>query len=190
MNNRETYDASVSEIRTLLGRAHSAWVDVFLRLRVIDLDGLWKVGGHATFSDFLRSEFPNALGIERYTHAIQAIQLYGEDTVRRVGVASAHAMIARPFQEDAAKRELLVASIDRAFQANGVAPDVNEVRKLARGIAPVLVQPARVTQQVLRERETLSEVARLRARVRELEAENAKLKKQLAKLKRPAAAAE
>ncbi len=173
------YDRSVADVKALLSRAHSAWVDVFLKLREIERGYLWKIGGHGNFTDFLRVEFPNALGIEKYSNAISAIELYGEAEVRKYGIECAHIMMARPFQDDPAKRRLLTRTMDVHFEEHGVYPGVDRVRQMARGIDPSLVKPVRETQDVLRQQELLAENAALKKRVKELTQENAQLKKQV-----------
>lgn len=159
------YEQTVNEIKQLLSRVHSAWVDVFLKLRDVERDGVWKMGGYAHFGDFLREEFPNALGLERYTNGIRAIELYGEDLVRRVGVQAAHAMCVEAVAKDDGRRAQLTESINLHIADHGVAPDVNKIRDMVRGIAPEVVRPSRETRSV--------------QAIAHLKAENAELKKQL-----------
>lgn len=166
------YNAAVSRIRGLTERWLEAGVDLFLALREIETDGAWKAPGHATFVDFLKEEFPTALGIERYTNVMRAVELYGEEFVRRVGILPCRAISQQAIAEDPKRVDLVKQTVQRHIQKHGCAPDDNTVRDFVRGIAPELVKPHSTTREVV-------ELEELRVRVREANAKIRKLEKDL-----------
>lgn len=178
------YNAIVARIRELLGRWLETGVDLFLELRDVDLSGKWKLPGHATFRDFLRAEFPSALGLERYNNVVRAIELHGVDRVRQVGVFACHTLSVDAIAKSAERVELLGTTIDRYVSDHGVPPDANTIRDMARGIAPELVRPHRSTVAALRDLRLAEELKVARARVRELERELAERDKVIAKLRK------
>lgn len=176
-----TYTKTVARVRELLAHWLETGLDLFLELRRIELDGIWKLPGHAGFQDFLSAEFPNTLGIERYNNVIQAIELHGEDFVRRVGVHSCHALVVRAVAENPEHAKLVRASVLHHVEQHGCAPEQAELRKIVRGVVGDFVRPAASTRAVGALARAQEELRRLRARLREVEAECESLRKAVAK---------
>lgn len=183
LQKREGYDGAVAEIRSLLVNWFESGVDLFVKLQAVDRSGVWKHPGHATFGDFLRAEFPTALGIERYQNVINAINVYGIERVKQVGIDSCHALTVKALIDDDGKRARVLSGIDNFVKTNGCAPDRNKVRELVASVAP----ETRKDPKELRE---LDETAKLRAeltlaskRVRDLERENKRLQKEIDQLR-------
>ncbi len=172
------YQRSVSEIRELLANWFESGVDLFLKLRDVDRSGIWKHPGHATFADFLRAEFPTALGIERYQNVVNAIDMYGVERVKQIGIESCHALTVKALADNPEKRARVLAGIDNFVQTNGCAPDRNKVRELVSSVAP---ETRRLPKELLES----SEIERLRSemrvatkRIQELERTVARLQKE------------
>lgn len=149
---------------------------------------MWKHPGHATFGDFLRAEFPTALGIERYQNVINAINVYGVERVKQVGIESCHALTVKALVEDDAKRTKVLQGIDQFVKKNGCAPDRNKVRELVQSVAPETRKlPKEITsiesEAVLREQLRVA-----KARIRELESEVKRLSKENERLSKGALA--
>lgn len=174
------YQKAVEKIRACLARWLESGVDLFLTLRDVERAGDWKAPGHAQFVDFLKAEFPTALGIERYQNVVKAIDLYGIDFVRRIGVHSCHALGVEAVARDPARIALVKASIEHHIFEHGAAPDDNKVRDIVRGIAPEIGRPHRDTR-------TITEIARLQGLLRTANVRIRELEKQLAEAReRPA----
>jgi hypothetical protein len=174
----DTYTQATERIRTLLTDWLESGIDLFLELKKIDESGVWKHPGHATFGDFLRAEFPTALGIERYQNVINAINVYGVDWVRKIGVHACHALTVKALVDDPQKRQLVRASVDQFMATNHCAPDVNKVREIVLGAAPEARKPPKELLEVV-------ELARLRVELKiakkkivELEHETKRLQKE------------
>jgi polyhydroxyalkanoate synthesis regulator phasin len=180
---KSQYDKAVGEIRELLANWLESGVDLFLRLRDVDVSGVWKLPGHATFSDFLRAEFPTALGIERYQNVINAIELYGVERVKQIGIESCHALTVKALAEDATKRAQALAGIDTFIKKNGCAPDRNKVRELVASVAPEtrrppkeLLEPEEIALMKQKLEAVKTELNAAKKRIRELENEVKKLR--------------
>lgn len=170
------YDEAVNELRELLTNWLESGVELFLKLRDVDMSGIWKLPGHATFADFLRAEFPTALGFERYQNVINAIEIYGVERVKQVGIESCHTLTVKALVENPEKREAVLSNIDIFVDKNGCAPDRNKVRDIVLGIAPEARAPGREMRE-------LTELARLRAETESLRRELRELKKENRALK-------
>lgn len=180
-NNKSTaitsYKNAVTEIRTLLGDWFKSGVDLFLKLREVDQSGIWKHPGHATFADFLRAEFPTALGVERYQNVINAIDMYGIDRVKQVGVDSCHALTVKALQDSPAKRARVLLGIDTFVKTNGCAPDRNKVRDLVSSVAPESKRPPRELQAADELVLVRAQLTEAKKRIKELEAEVRELRR-------------
>lgn len=178
------YEQAVIEIKELLSHVHTAWVDVLLRLRDVEQDGCWKIGGHAHFQDFLRSNFPNAIGFEKYNNGIRAIELYGEELVREVGVQAAHAMCVQSVASDGERVMAVAEHVRMHIAENGVAPGVDWIRKVVSQVAPESAKPMRLTRGVIEREQLRVELQNLKTENRALKTENRALKKEIASLSR------
>ncbi len=175
---KKGYENAVHRIRGLLEKWFESGVDLFLELRTVDSSGVWKHPGHATFADFLRAEFPTALGIERYQNVINAIDVYGIERVKQVGIESCHALTVKALVENEEKRALVLEGIDNFVRTNGCAPDRNKVRELVAAAAPETRKlPKELTEVFL-----TAELKAAKKRIGELEREIKKLKKENEKL--------
>lgn len=173
-----SYQTAVAEIRALLAKWFESGVDLFLKLREVDRSGVWKHPGHATFADFLRAEFPTALGIERYQNVINAIDMYGEARVRQIGIESCHALTVKALAESPEKRSRVLSGIDNFVKMNGCAPDRNKVRELVSAVAPETKRPPKEIQMTDELAALQAELAATKREVRDLRAEVKKLKRE------------
>src|SRR5690606_38221218 len=130
---------------------------------------------HAHFGDFLKKNFPNVMGLEKYMNGISAIELYGEELVRKVGVEAAHAMCVSAITSSDERRNKLVASIQAHIEDYGVAPCRDTIRNIVKGIAPEIQKPHKTTRSIL-------EIERLRSENNELRKEVKLLQKKVKEL--------
>jgi hypothetical protein len=172
-----SYQSTVIEIRALLANWFESGVELFLKLRDVDRSGIWKHPGHATFADFLRAEFPTALGIERYQNVVNAIDMYGVDRVKQVGIESCHALTVKALADSPEKRARVLAGIDNFVGTNGCAPDRNKVRELVSSVAP---ETRRAPKELL---ETL-EIERLRVAMKEATKKISELERTVTQLRK------
>lgn len=177
------YQGVVSEVRELLSRWFESGVDLFLKLKEIDASGVWKHPGHATFGDFLRAEFPTALGIERYQNVINAINVYGVERVKQIGIESCHALTVKALVEDEVKRTKVLSGIDNFVKTNGCAPDRNKVRELVAAVAPETKKSPKELRLDEETERMRTELALANKEIRDLKRENARLTKEVEKLR-------
>jgi len=166
-----SYKSAVAEIRKLLADWFESGVELFMKLREVDQSGIWKHPEHATFADFLRAEFPTALGIERYQNVINAIDMYGVERVKQIGVESCHALTVKALQDSPEKRARVLLGIDSFVKTNGCAPDRNKVRELVSSVAPETRRPPRELQAADELVALRVRLAEAKQRIKELEAE-------------------
>jgi len=181
---QKTYQALLERVRALLAKWQSSGVDVFLALREIEREGTWKLGMHHTFQSFLTREFPDVIGIHQYNHVIRAIEEYGEDFVRTVGISSSHALIPHEVVSKPERKAEIKAAVMHHVSKDGCAPGLPKIREIVRSVAPETRKPCQEVQAVRQQAREQTEIARLRARVAELETENAELKKEIERLNR------
>jgi hypothetical protein len=181
---KSEYETAVSKIRTLLANWLESGVDLFLELSAVEKQGVWKTPETPMFSDFLQREFPNAMGLNRYAHVIQAIDIYGLERVRSLGVESCHALLAPGATGDTANVQLVEASIDQFMNANHCAPSPKEVRRIVNGVISKKAPLASSTRAVQRQGNLELENARLKAEVAALQKEVASLKREKARLEK------
>lgn len=174
----DTYAKSVERIRSLLTNWLESGIELFIELKKIDESGVWKHPGHATFGDFLRAEFPTALGIERYQNVINAINVYGIDWVRKVGVHACHALTVKALVDSAEKRQLVRDSVDQFIATNHCAPDVNKVREIVLGAAPEARKPPKELLEVVELARLRTELKLAKKKIVELEHETKRLQKE------------
>jgi hypothetical protein len=201
------YTKAVEHAKELLGAALRNWIALIQHLRGIENSGLWTRGpnssGWAHFGDFLRQEFPGALGLERYRNGVQLIETDGEEFAAIVGLDCAHLLTGKLLMDHPQRRQQLKATILDQHRTTGVAPKADVIRSLAHRILADVAprpQPRRVASieeaRALRtENHALKQAGRksegLAAECQRLRAENAKLKAEVkelrAKLRRKAA---
>lgn len=175
--NQAAYSNAVNRIRALLANWLESGVELFLALKEVDDSGVWKAPGHATFSDFLKEEFPTALGMERYQNVTNAIQIYGVEFVRKHGVHVCHAITKEAVVSNPTRINEVKRSMDDHLERKGASPDSNTVRDIVRGIAPELVKPHQSTRNVRK-------VDELQFGMRSLAQENRELKVKIAQLEK------
>lgn len=175
------YNSACGRVRALLNRWLESGLELFIELRKIERDGDWQAPGHATFSDFLRAEFPNAIGIDRYQNVMRAIDVHGVEFVKKIGVHAAHAASVSAIAEHPERLQLLQQCVNKHIEDRKVPPERDEVIRMVRDIAPETAKPrgmvrALLTEQSLRETVTrlTKELREARARIRELEREKAR----------------
>ncbi len=182
--NKRSYDSSVKRIRALLQNWFEKGVDLFVELRAVDQSGVWRHPGHATFSDFLRAEFPTALGMERYQNVLNAINVYGVKRVKQIGIESCHAVTVKALIDDPVKRALLERGIDNFVKKNGCAPDRNKVRDLVSSIAPETRRVPKELTMIGQEAALSKALVVAKKRIKELEQDVRALRKDNAMLKK------
>ena len=158
-----------------------------LALRKVEEQGDWKLAGHNHFGDFLRAEFPNAIGVHRYTNVIQAVELYGEDLVRKVGPDAAHAMCRPEVAGNDTRRAELASAVKEHVATQGHAPQVSWVRSQIHRIAPETNRAPRLTGMAAELADVKRERDELKRENTKLTRENARLTKELARLSKRAA---
>jgi hypothetical protein len=182
MADLKKYNSVCERVRKLLANWLNSGVELFLELKKIDDAGDWRAPGHATFADFLKAEFPNAIGIERYENVIRAFEVHGIGFVRKIGVHAAHATSVSALTQDPSNIKKLHEAVDRHIEKNRVPPEVNELRRMVRDITKI--HPSRGTVRDMEREEALketilrlkNELERARTRIKELEEENTRLK--------------
>ncbi len=172
------YNAACARVRKLLNDWLESGLELFLELRKIEQAGDWQAPGHATFSDFLRAEFPNAIGIDRYQNVMRAIDVHGVEFVKKIGVHAAHAASVSAIAEHPERMKMLQDCVDKHIKERRVPPERDEVIRMVRDIAPETAKPRGMVRALLTEQSLRETIARLtkelqaaRARVKELEAE-------------------
>lgn len=178
------YETAVARIRTLLANWLESGVDLFLALREVETKEVWKTPETPTFGDFLQREFPNAMGLNRYSNVVQAIDIYGVERVRSVGVEACHALLAPGATADTSRVRLVEASLDQFMSANHCAPSPKEVRRIVNGVIERKAPLAGSTRAVQRQSNLETENAELRAQVAALTKEVASLKREKARLEK------
>ncbi len=181
---KSSYDSAVNRIRALMQNWFEKGVDLFIELRAIDQSGVWRHPGHATFGDFLRAEFPTALGMERYQNVLNALNVYGIKRVKQIGIESCHAVTVKALIDDPIKRALLERGIDNFIKKNGCAPDRNKVRDLVSSIAPETRRVPRELTMTSQEEKLRKELSTAKERIKELEQDVRTLRKNNAILKK------
>ena len=185
--NLKKYDDTVAKLREGWKDYLSSGVDFFLELQKVETDGVWKFGGHQDFREFLKREFPNTLGFDRYQNVIRAIEEWGVEFVREVGIDSAYAITpkwATPVLTSPKKKAEVEAQVRVHIKRDGCSPGPAKIRDILRQVAPETRRVTPERKAVLQAEKEITEVETLRARVKELEHENAVLKHENAKLKK------
>ena len=118
----QRFQASVKRIRVLLAKWLEAGIELFLEMREVEREGDWMLPGYEDFSDYLRDQFRNALGFERYGNVIQAIELHGVDFVKTIGARACHAVSVKAIAESPTRQKLLQASVYEHIETQGSAP--------------------------------------------------------------------
>jgi hypothetical protein len=174
------YGAAVGRIRELLSRWLESGIDLFLALREIEYEGTWRIEGDVGFQDFLHREFPNALGLERYSNVIAAIDLHGVEFVRKIGVHACHTVSVRALVEQPKRAAAVRAKVDEHIRLRGCSPDVNKIRDLVLEEVPEARRPSQEARSLSERMKAQQQIRALRERVSELEAECERLTKELA----------
>jgi len=182
MTKSTKYKTALEQVRKLLSKWQSSGVDVFLKLREIDIEGTWKLGAHVSFQDFLKAEFPNVIGIERYNNVISMIEEYGSDFMRSVGPTVPREIMRREIIGSPERKAEVVAAVTAHIRDEGCAPGDQKFRDIARSVAPEIRKPCREVASIRREKNDFIEIVKLRNRTRELEKENKSLKREIVRL--------
>lgn len=166
------YENCVARIEAALGEARAGIVRLVRELAAFEASGIWRIR-HQTFARCLHERF--RLGAEWYANVRDAIAKLGEEQVLRLGadVAKVVAKLTRADQREQAVAALLAATPD------GAEPRVSTARRLIGDIDPQFAHP----------HAALTEVDRLRDRIRALEAENDRLRAKINGMRRRSAPA-
>jgi len=176
-----SYTTAVRGIHKALLRANHCQIDMYLKVQRVESSGKWKSGECPTFGDFLRTEFPTWITVRKYNHALRAIALYGEPTVRRFGLPAMTGLaIAQPFEQKRRLRDALVGALSEEMDALGVPPDARCAYKLATRIAPELERAPRTTVATRQNMADRAELIACQVDIESLENEVARLKSRLA----------
>jgi hypothetical protein len=183
MSNRrvQQLNESIKQVKDLLAQSEGNWVDAFLILRKVEDEKTWMMakGGCQSFQEFLKSNFPDKIAYGFYRKSIAAVELYGEDFIRRVGVRCSHALMQDEVAKNSGRRETLTRKLEAYVRKHGVAPTVAIVWEVVRDVAPETAKrkPARRKTADL-----IQENAKLRAENEQLRAENEQLRAKVKKL--------
>lgn len=182
-NENEKYEAMLRDLHALWNTYLQAGVEFFLRLKQVEIEGTWKLR-HETFQDFLKREFPNALGLERYEKTIQKIEEYGPDFMRKLGADVPDKVLTPKLVENPAHKAEFIDAVNYHIETEKCAPGKQKIRDIIHSIVPETRRPCREVQAVRAEAREESEVERLRIEVASLKRENKKLKAENRQLKR------
>lgn len=176
MTEKFTYERLVEEckrLRTLVDKTEVS-LFVFLMKAEREYESVWRDAGCASFAHFLQS---NCLPrFDRYRFFAMGVDRVGLDAAQTYGV---HWTCAAG-RMDKPSKAALADFIKRAaafLLKNHVAPSEESVRVWAAEVSPARDDEPKVVREA-------SELARLRARVQELEAKLAAAEKTIAELKR------
>lgn len=166
------YEAGVQRIAVALTNVRQNMLVLVRELDLFEQTGIWKLR-HQTFARFLHERF--RLGAEWYANLKDAIAKIGHERVLKLGVdvAKVVAKLPNPEQRDRAIEAILSQTPD------GAEPRASAARHIVKDIAPELRRP----------HTALTEVDRLRERIRALEAENDQLRAEIRTLRAHAAPA-
>lgn len=136
LTNTDRYNAACARVRDLLRNWLESGIELFLELRNVEKSSIWKIGGHATFSEFLKSEFPNAIGFNHYQGVMRAIDVHGIDFVKNLGVHASLAASCKAVVEYPERVQRLQVEVERHVKEKKAPPEVHDVRRMLRVIAP------------------------------------------------------
>jgi hypothetical protein len=68
-------------------------LDEILELQKVEKSKVWETGQYKSFEDFLTQEFPGLLTKKQYRDVCNAIEIYGVEHIRRVGVHACSALL-------------------------------------------------------------------------------------------------
>jgi len=159
---QQAYDRMVVEAKVKYNSAQESWVEFVLYLWKIEDDGVWKHPSYNGFGDFLKQEFPTAWGLARYTNVKRAIQVYGEDFMRRMGIECAHAITVDAMITDAQHVSKMKEACEAHFEEHGVMPGIDDVYKIRSNIVQLPKPVSRLVERRRRERELQQENSQLR----------------------------
>lgn len=183
-NEKQQYRKVLQEVRDFLSKWQSSGVDLFLRLRTIDRKEEWIPGGHGSFQNFLKAEFPSVIGIEKYNNVIRSIDEYGEDFVRSVGINMPGVLTAPEFSKHPVRKAEIVAAIQHHIQEEGCAPGKQKILKIAYDVAPEIRKPCKEVKAVRKQSKEQAKIAKLKREISNLKKENSDLKKEIQRLRR------
>lgn len=159
---QEAYDQMVAEAKDRFNSAQESWVEFVLYLWKVEDKGVWKKPSYSGFENFLKTEFPNAFGLVRYTNAKRAIQVYGEDFMRRMGIECAHAITVDAMITEQENVKKMKEACEAHFDEHGVMPGIDDVYKIRSRIVRLPKPVSRLVERRRRERELQQENSQLR----------------------------
>lgn len=178
------YNEAKARIQAALDKWLTSGVEVFIELQRVEREGHWRAAQHATFSDFLRAEFPTMLGIVRYTNVAKALDIYGADFVRKVGIESCHALVVDAIASNPRHVEEVKRTVEEKYERSGCGLGVEAARKVVRGVVEMPSPPTRDTQRVRKVEELQQQLRQAYGRIRELERDKKRLLAAVDKLER------
>lgn len=193
MNNiveRQKYETEIQAIREALADWLSKGVEIVVRLRNMELSGLWRVSGCRDFSEFLNENFKTAIGLQHYRHVVNAIDHYGIEMVRKFGPDGCAAVTAPAVVESPERKKKLVELVEEFERSNGHPAGPAKIRSFVyTDVAPELHPPSKEAKSLTRKSEaeekalTLQqELQQAKKRIRDLEAELKKKTDTIARL--------
>jgi len=159
---------SVKQVKELLAQNESNWVDAFLILRKVEHERIWMTakGGAQSFPEFLKANFPDSIAHSFYKKGILAIETYGEDFIRKVGIRNSHALMQDEVVTKSGRRETVTRKLEAYVRKHGTAPKPETVWEIVRNVAPETAKRKPVRRKMadlIRENEQLrTENAKLR----------------------------
>lgn len=177
----------VATIRQKLAQSDSNYVDAILLLKKLEIGGDWRFasGGDRGFDDFIQSNFPGKIPPTLYRKAVSAIELYGEDFIRKIGVFSSSHLTVEKLSKSSRSRSRVKKLLLEYVKKHKVSPTPSVVKKTIRTAYPdSFPNRRRSSAELLRENERLkAENDVLRAEKQKLEAEITLLKAEISDLK-------
>ena len=119
-----TLNDAITRVKGLLSQSESNWVEAFIILRKVENESTWMMakGGCQSFQEFLKVNFPDSIPYTFYRRGIAAIELYGADFIKKVGVRSAHALMQDEIATNNGRRETLTRKLEAYVRKHGTAP--------------------------------------------------------------------
>jgi hypothetical protein len=188
---RTKYETEVQAIREALADWLAKGIEVVVRLRGMELDGLWRVSGCRDFSEFLNETFRSAIGIQHYRHVVNAIEHYGLERVCKFGPDGCAAVTASAIVDSPERKQQLLELCDEFEREHGIPASAKKIRGFVYGdVAPELHPPSPEAKSLQRKSEWQQKAESLQGelreahkRIRELEAQAKKHEKTIAKLR-------
>ena len=184
--NQRAYDKMVKKAKSIYNQAQGSWVDFVIYLIEVEDSGVWKHPNYSGFGDFLGVEFPAAFGMTKYINARKAINTYGANFMRKLGIECSHTITRDAIITDEQHIKKLREMCEAHFSNNGVMPAIYTVNKFVKKIVPIENGTTRLIEQRKRTRELEKELSKLKTENKEFLKAVIRAEKEAEKLERKA----